>query len=227
MADSFASFLLALREIAREGNVGRGDLAAAPRDQPDLAGRRPARRPARLRAAPGVPARRRPRVRPRRDAAAAGRDARQPRHLQLRLRPLRARAWSRASSPTTSPASPATSRTGCATTAQGDVAEALWWWQFSYVSSWGNLAGVVAQRAALGGRPRPARRRVHRRGRGRRRGRRDARGDTPRAVARPLRSRLSRRRLVSTWRNESALRSHPPRLSGGNRRPEVRWLVRR
>ena len=26
---------------------------------------------------------------------------------------------------------------------QGDVGEALWWWQFSYVSSWGNLAGVV------------------------------------------------------------------------------------
>ena len=24
----------------------------------------------------------------------------------------------------------------------GDVAEALWWWQFSYVNSWGNLAGV-------------------------------------------------------------------------------------
>jgi hypothetical protein len=26
---------------------------------------------------------------------------------------------------------------------EGDVAEALWWWQFSYVSSWGNLAGVA------------------------------------------------------------------------------------
>ena len=25
----------------------------------------------------------------------------------------------------------------------GDLAEALWWWQFSYVSSWGNLAGAV------------------------------------------------------------------------------------
>jgi len=25
----------------------------------------------------------------------------------------------------------------------GDVQEALWWWQFSYVSSWGNLAGAV------------------------------------------------------------------------------------
>jgi hypothetical protein len=26
---------------------------------------------------------------------------------------------------------------------QGDIGEALWWWQFSYVSSWGNLAGVA------------------------------------------------------------------------------------
>ncbi len=25
----------------------------------------------------------------------------------------------------------------------GDIEEALWWWQFSYVSSWGNLAGAV------------------------------------------------------------------------------------
>jgi hypothetical protein len=25
----------------------------------------------------------------------------------------------------------------------GDVDEALWWWQFSYVSNWGNLAGAV------------------------------------------------------------------------------------
>jgi hypothetical protein len=25
----------------------------------------------------------------------------------------------------------------------GDVEEALWWWQFSYVASWGNLAGVA------------------------------------------------------------------------------------
>ena len=25
----------------------------------------------------------------------------------------------------------------------GNVAEALWWWQFSYVASWGNLAGVA------------------------------------------------------------------------------------
>jgi hypothetical protein len=26
---------------------------------------------------------------------------------------------------------------------RGDVDEALWWWQFSYVSSWGNLAGTA------------------------------------------------------------------------------------
>ena len=25
----------------------------------------------------------------------------------------------------------------------GDVDEALWWWQFSYIASWGNLAGVA------------------------------------------------------------------------------------
>jgi hypothetical protein len=25
----------------------------------------------------------------------------------------------------------------------GNIAEALWWWQFSYVSSWGNLAGAA------------------------------------------------------------------------------------
>lgn len=25
----------------------------------------------------------------------------------------------------------------------GNVAEALWWWQFSYVNSWGNLAGAA------------------------------------------------------------------------------------
>ena len=25
----------------------------------------------------------------------------------------------------------------------GDIDEALWWWQFSYVSSWGNLAGAM------------------------------------------------------------------------------------
>jgi hypothetical protein len=25
----------------------------------------------------------------------------------------------------------------------GDVEEALWWWQFSYVASWGNLAGAA------------------------------------------------------------------------------------
>jgi hypothetical protein len=26
---------------------------------------------------------------------------------------------------------------------RGDVDEALWWWQFSYVNNWGNLAGAI------------------------------------------------------------------------------------
>jgi hypothetical protein len=26
---------------------------------------------------------------------------------------------------------------------QGNISEALWWWQFSYVASWGNLAGAA------------------------------------------------------------------------------------
>jgi hypothetical protein len=26
---------------------------------------------------------------------------------------------------------------------RGDVHEALWWWQFSYVNNWGNLAGAI------------------------------------------------------------------------------------
>ena len=48
----------------------------------------------------------------------------------------------------------------------GDVDEALWWWQFSYVNSWGNLAGRRAQRAADRRRARPVRHRL----RGQRRG---------------------------------------------------------
>ena len=51
----------------------------------------------------------------------------------------------------------------------GDIDEALWWWQFSYVSSWGNLAGAAAQRPAVDRLPRPAR---HRRRPRRRPGRR-------------------------------------------------------
>ena len=58
----------------------------------------------------------------------------------------------------------------------GNTAEALWWWQFSYVSSWGNLAGGAAQRPALDRGPRPARRGVHRRARPGRGRQRDARG---------------------------------------------------
>ncbi len=63
--------------------------------------------------------------------------------------------------------------------ALGNTAEALWWWQFSYVSSWGNLGGARAERPALDRHPRPSRRGVHRRARPRRRRQRDARGHVP------------------------------------------------
>ena len=171
IADSFASFLLALREIAREGDAGRAiSLLLLEISQISLTGARlGAQRDFEPRER--VPARRRPRVRPRRDAAAARRRCSTTSTPTATCSTPTCPRWSRASSPTTSPASPPTSRPACATTAQGDVDEALWWWQFSYVSSWGNLAGVVAQRAALGRLPRPAGRRVHRRGRGPRRGR--------------------------------------------------------
>ena len=46
----------------------------------------------------------------------------------------------RAGSPTTSPTSPATSPTACATTTTAASLEALWWWQFSYLSDWGEQA---------------------------------------------------------------------------------------
>ena len=41
----------------------------------------------------------------------------------------------------------------------GNVDEALWWWQFSYVSSWGNLAGAALNALLSVVVPRPARRR--------------------------------------------------------------------
>ena len=53
----------------------------------------------------------------------------------------------------------------------GDIDEALWWWQFSYVSSWGNLAGAALNALLSVVVPRPARRRRRPRrrpGRGRR-----------------------------------------------------------
>ena len=40
----------------------------------------------------------------------------------------------------------------------GDVDEALWWWQFSYVASWGNLAGAALNALLSVVVPRPARR---------------------------------------------------------------------
>ncbi len=68
----------------------------------------------------------------------------------------------------------------------GNVNEALWWWQFSYVSSWGNLAGVALN---------------------------------------ALLSVVAHVRLDNIGRSGSL---RPPRLvCRGNRRPEVRWLVRR
>jgi hypothetical protein len=39
----------------------------------------------------------------------------------------------------------------------GRVSEALWWWQFSYLSSWGDSASR-ALRVLRGARPHPARR---------------------------------------------------------------------
>ena len=161
IADQVESFLLALRAIAREADGGRAiSLLLLEISQVLLAG-------ARLGAQQRLHARAReyqPDVGPDPDLD----------EMRLRLAelldsvdtysfvfdPYVARAGRRASSPTTSPASPPTSRTACATTAPADVDEALWWWQFSYVSSWGNLGERRAQRAAVGGRPRPARRRL-------------------------------------------------------------------
>ena len=48
----------------------------------------------------------------------------------------------------------------------GNVEEALWWWQFSYVNSWGNLGRRRAQRPADRGGPRPLRHRLRGDGRG-------------------------------------------------------------
>ena len=73
-----------------------------------------------------------------------------------------------AASPTTSPTSPATWPTGSRHYDDGRVAEALWWWQFSYLSSWGQHAAAGAARPALDRQPPAPRRR--RRGRHRRRG---------------------------------------------------------
>jgi hypothetical protein len=46
-------------------------------------------------------------------------------------------------SPTTSPAIAIDLENGLRHFRAGDVDEALWWWQFSYVNNWGNLAGAA------------------------------------------------------------------------------------
>ena len=48
----------------------------------------------------------------------------------------------------------------------GRVTEALWWWQFSYLSSWGDSAARVMRRPAGRAQPHPPRRRRRPRGRG-------------------------------------------------------------
>jgi hypothetical protein len=142
MADSFSSFLLALREIAREGDVGRAiSLLLLEISQISLAG-------ARLGAQQDFEPREeyQPDVGPEADLD----------ELRLRLAEMLDNldtynyvfdpyapevVESQLSDDLTSIASDL--ETGLRHFRQGDIAEALWWWQFSYVSSWGNLAGVA------------------------------------------------------------------------------------
>ena len=142
MADSFSSFLLALREIAREGNVGRSiSLLLLEISQISLAG-------ARLGAQRDFEPRQeyQPDVGPESDLD----------EMRLRLAEMLDNldtysyvfdpyvpgvVESQLSDDLTSIASDL--ETGLRHYREGDIAEALWWWQFSYVSSWGNLAGAV------------------------------------------------------------------------------------
>ena len=61
------------------------------------------------------------------------------------VRPLHrpTRAGLTPASPTTSPTSRQAWLTACSTTGPATSHEALWWWQFSYVSSWGPEASAV------------------------------------------------------------------------------------
>ena len=144
IADQVESFLVALQAIAR----GEATAAAAISllllevSQVLLAGARLGAQRG-LHARAGVPARRRSRPGPRRDAAAAGRMLDERGHLRLQLRPLRDPEMV---------ASPALRRphriatdvaNGLRHFRAGNVSEALWWWQFSYVASWGNNASAV------------------------------------------------------------------------------------
>jgi len=142
MADSFSSFLLALREIARDGNAGPAiSLLLLEISQISLAG-------ARLGAQQDFEPRQeyQPDVGPESDLD----------QLRMRLAAMLDNldtysyvfdpyvpevVESQLSDDLTSIASDL--ETGLRHYRDGDVAEALWWWQFSYVSSWGNLAGTA------------------------------------------------------------------------------------
>jgi hypothetical protein len=142
IADSFSSFLLALREIAKEGDVGPAiSLLLLEISQISLAG-------ARLGAQQDFEPRQeyQPDVGPEADLD----------ELRLRLAGMLDNldtysyvfdpyvpevVESQLSDDLTSIA--ADLGNGLRHYREGDIAEALWWWQFSYVSSWGNLAGVV------------------------------------------------------------------------------------
>jgi hypothetical protein len=142
IADSFSSFLLALREIAREGDVGPAiSLLLLEISQISLAG-------ARLGAQRDFEPRQeyQPDVGPESDLD----DMRM--RLAVMLDSLDTYSYvfdpyvpevveSQLSDDLASIASDL--ETGLRHYREGDLAEALWWWQFSYVSSWGNLAGVA------------------------------------------------------------------------------------
>jgi len=142
IADSVASFLLALREIAREGDAGRAiPLLLLEITQISLAG-------ARLGAQRDFTPRAeyQPDVGPESDLD----------EMRLRLAEMLDSidtycyvfdpyvpevVESQLSDDVTLIATDL--ETGLRHYRSGDIEEALWWWQFSYVSSWGNLAGVA------------------------------------------------------------------------------------
>jgi len=142
MADSFSSFLLALREIAKEGNVGRSiSLLLLEISQISLAG-------ARLGAQQDFEPRQeyQPDVGPESDLD----------ELRMRLAAMLDNldtysyvfdpyvpevVESQLSDDLTSIATDLAN--GLRHFRAGDVAEALWWWQFSYVATWGNNASAV------------------------------------------------------------------------------------
>jgi hypothetical protein len=142
IADSVASFLLALREIAREGDAGRAiPLLLLEITQISLAG-------ARLGAQRDFTPRAeyQPDVGPESDLD----------EMRLRLAKMLDSidtysyvfdpyvpevVASQLSDDLTAIATDL--ETGLRHYRSGDLEEALWWWQFSYVASWGNLAGVA------------------------------------------------------------------------------------